>query len=99
MWWTCAACGKRWERIPLTEFEPSMSNPLDDNDILTFGKHLGYTYLQVWKQDPNYCQWVLETAEMGDASPQLKRFAHYVAQKERQEGFPEIPAGRFDEEL
>ena len=45
------------------------------------------------------------TADKGDSSPQLKRFARYCAQEEVRHPRPDpydpdnIPAGRMDEEL
>jgi len=68
-------------------------------DVVTFGTYMGMTYQQVWKQHQGYCQWILQTAETGDASPQLRRFATYVVQMEQNFGFQEVQAGSLDEEL
>jgi len=98
-WWTCLACGNRFDRIPLSEFEPTQGAPVSDKDLITFGTHMGHTYQHVWNKHQGYCQWVLQTAEMGDSSTPLRRFATYIAQMEQRMGFQSIPAGRFDEAL
>lgn len=98
-WWTCMACQSRFDRIPLEEFEPKMGDTTTDHDLLTFGTHMGHTYRQVWDRNQNYCQWILQTAENGDSSQQLRRFAQYVARMEQQMGFAEVLAGSLDEEL
>ena len=65
---------------------------------MTFGKYAGMSYNTVWMTDPSYCQWAIKTVESGDpSSPDLVRFARFVAQKESQ--MPDIPAGKMDEEL
>ena len=61
-----------------------MTGPTTDTEVLTFGKCVGQTYLQTATKNPNYCQWILQTAEGdGDSSPQLKRFAQYLVDRER----------------
>ena len=96
-WWICLACGARWERIPLSQYETD--SPGLDKDLITFGKHMGKTYETVLRTDLPYCQWALQTVESGDShSPQLKKFAKYVVSKENR-GYQDIPAGRMDEEL
>jgi hypothetical protein len=96
-WWSCQACGTRWERIPLSKFETT-SQP-SCKDLLTFGKHAGKTYDFVYLNHINDCEWILKTAESGDdACAQLVKFARYLATREaRSPG--DIPAGRMDEEL
>ena len=96
-------CGTRWERIPLSDYETD--SPGHDKDFITFGKHLGKTYETVLRTDIPYCQWALQTVESGDTqscSPQLKKFATYVATKDSRgcsTNYQDIPAGRMDEEL
>ena len=96
-WWSCQACGTRWERIPLSKFETT-SQP-SCKDLLTFGKHAGKTYDFVYLNHINYCEWILRTVESGDdAGLQLFKFARYLATREaRSPG--DVPAGRMDEEL
>ena len=97
IWWTCTGCGNRWERVPLSKFETT--SPSSDKDLLTFGKYLGKSYDYVYLNDPQYCGWVLMTAESGDSpSPQLIKFAKYLATREIRRA-EDVPAGRMDEEL
>ena len=103
-WWCCLVCGRRWERLPLSSFERP-NEAASGHHILTFGLHAGKTYDTVFKNHTQYCCWVLNTAESGDAScPALKRYASYIAAREARTPYPnrtpeDIPAGRMDEEL
>ena len=77
LWWTCLLCNSRWERYavpaPQTEGTPA------DSDIILFGKHAGLTFLEVYNKYPSYCNWVLETQEMGESPSQhLLYFAKYL---------------------
>ena len=95
-WWSCQACGTRWERIPLSKFETT-SQP-SCKDLLTFGKHAGKTYDFVYLNHINYCEWILKAESGDDACAQLVKFARYLATREaRSPG--DVPAGRMDEEL
>jgi len=97
-WWCCQACGARWDRILLSKYEPTTSQP-SGKDLVTFGKHAGKTYDNVFLNNPGYCDWIMKTAEEGDdAGVQLIKFARYLATREARS--PEdVPAGRMDEEL
>jgi hypothetical protein len=98
-WWTCIACGTRWARIPLSHYELHSAGQSNGNDLVTFGMHAGKTYNTVYHKHQQYCEWVLQTAETGDdPSPQLIKFARYLATKEARDP-NDIPAGRMDEEL
>jgi len=97
--WYCKECGNRWKRIPLSDFEPSLHTTILHTDIITFGKYMGRTYRQVWNLDPPYCQYIMQSAEVGEATAPVRRLAQYMAQMEREEGFRDIPAGRMDDEL
>ena len=68
-------------------------------DIICFGKHMGKTCKTVYEKYPEYCEWILKTAETGDdPCQQLMKFAKYLASREAPN--PEnIPAGRMDEAL
>ena len=97
-WWYCQACGTRWERILLSNFEGT-SNHQNGTDLITFGKHAGKTYNTVYVTHPDYCEWILKTAETGDSpSPELLKFAKYLATREARSP-DDIPAGEMDEEL
>ena len=102
-WWTCKACGSRWERIPIANFEPKKGSSIHDNDLITWGKYTGHTYLYVWNQDKHWCSLALMMGEQEEASYLNTRFATYLAHKELEEGMKlseyEIPAGRLDMEL
>ena len=68
-------------------------------DLITFGKHTGKTYNTVYVQHPDYCEWILRTAETGDSPSQsLLRFADFLATKQMR-SVDDIPSGRMDEEL
>ena len=56
-------------------------------DLVTFGKHTGETYQEVYSQDRMYCQWVLMTVEAGESSAQILRLAQYVYQMDVQETY------------
>ena len=97
-WWICQACGTRWERLPLVKFESTGAQPRC-KDLITFGMHCGKTYDTVYLNHPEYCDWILRTAESGDdASAVLKKFARYLATREVRDPM-DVPAGRMDEEL
>ena len=82
MWWTCANCQSRWERRTV-DTTPA-TGPPTDTEVLTFGKCVGQTYKQTATKNPDYCQWILQTADGdGDSCPQLKRFAQYLVDRER----------------
>lgn len=97
-WWCCQACGTRWERILLSSFEGTKDRQ-SGTDLITFGKHAGKTYNTVYVQHPDYCDWILRTAETGDSPCQsLLKFAKYLATREARSP-DDIPAGRMDDEL
>ena len=96
-WWTCMACGSRWERLPLTHFEENAA--ASDRTVITFGQYMGATFGGIWKIDPQYCNWIMSTVESGDkCCAQMKKFAQYIAQREQRQA-ADIPAGAMDEEL
>ena len=50
--------------------------PLTEHSVLTFGKHKNHTYANVKAMYPDYCAWVLMTAnESEDCDLGLYRFA------------------------
>jgi len=97
-WWTCVSCQSRWERRPL-DTTPA-TGPPTDTEVLTFGKFVGQTYLQTATMNPNYCKWILQTADGdGDSSPQLTRFAQYLVSRERAEADETRPSRETDSEM
>ena len=76
-WWTCVDCLSRWERLPANTLLEM--NPEDlGQEMVSFGKHAGSTYQQVKQEDPKYCQWVMQTTEYGEPSPEMRRLAQYL---------------------
>lgn len=47
-------------------------------DPLGFGMHSHLTYQEAQDQQTSYCQWVLDTAQEGDACFRLRRFAEWL---------------------
>ena len=66
LWWFCEKCASRWNRLAVSQVN-SCPEPLDD-DIVTFGNHLGKKYVEVYMTDPKYCERVMETVAQGEAS-------------------------------
>lgn len=50
----------------------------DATSIVSFGKHSGLTFEEIFAQQPNYCQWVLKKAAEPEASANVKALAAYV---------------------
>ena len=51
--------------------------------MMTFGKYTAMTYEEVWREDYQYCQWAMQTAETeSSVSLQLQRFARYCQNME-----------------
>ena len=85
---------------PLIEVRDNIGLPIrSGKDQVTFGKHAGMTYDEVYKKHPSYCNWVMHTAEVGDdPGASLVKFARHLATREARS--PEdVPAGRMDEAL
>ena len=85
-WWLCKACLSRWERLTPQEIDQSPNQDPGDHTIVTFGKHMGSTYLQVL-EDQNYVQWIQMTAQHGDPSPDLQKLASYIQTKALEETY------------
>ena len=76
LWWFCEKCASRWARQAVAEVNLSLE-PLND-DIVTFGKHMGKKYVEVYMTDPKYCEWVMESVAQSEASEQHLRLAHFI---------------------
>lgn len=50
----------------------------DPTDAVGFGKHSSLTYEEVKKHQPQYCSWVLKTAQEGECDPRLRRLAGWL---------------------
>ena len=57
-WWTCQKCQSRWARLETPDIPFAQ-----DQDLILFGKHAGTSYQEMLQQDPEYCNWVLETVQ------------------------------------
>ena len=84
-WWFCTKCASRWTRTDLARVNES-AEPLDE-DLITFGKHMGKTYTQVYVDDPGYCEWVMTTIAQSEGSPALQRLAHFIHIQQTAETF------------
>jgi len=88
-WWTCQKCLSRWDRIP-DALNPSSFAAPNDEDLVTFGKHAGSTFLHVYLEDTPYCEWVLRTLEEvptpAKGSP-LQRLAQYITAQNIRESY------------
>ena len=78
-WWTCERCKTRWERLPCgVDRIPQETTIPKDTDILTAGKYMGHTYQNVYTQDWEYCQWILQTSSQEQELPWVNHFAVYL---------------------
>ena len=84
-WWFCTKCASRWARTDLAHVNES-AEPLDE-DLITFGKHMGKTYAQVYVDDPGYCEWVMTTVAQSEGSPALQRLDHFIHTQQTAETF------------
>ena len=48
--WTCSKCASRWKRKDLALMNSESADPMSE-DLVTFGKHMGKTYAQVFLED------------------------------------------------
>ena len=84
-WWTCTKCASRWARTDLAIVNES-AEPMGE-DLVTFGKHMGKTYAQVYQEDQSYCEWVMTTVVQTEGAPPLQRLAHYIHTQQTAETF------------
>ena len=77
-WWTCERCKTRWERLPMSQIQPPAGAVPKDSDVLTAGKYMGHTYQDVYTQDWEYCQWILQTSNQEQEIPWINHFALYL---------------------
>ena len=73
----CSQCLSRWERSDIHRATET-GITLNPHDLVTFGKHTGSTYQEVYQTDKPYCQWVMMTAQMGESSEEVTRLATYI---------------------
>ena len=80
-WWTCLRCGARWERMDLPA--SSATGPATVTTVMTSGRHAGKTFGEIFTEDQHYVQWAMMSVEMGDATPEVRRFAQFAVTLER----------------
>jgi hypothetical protein len=86
-WWTCKKCLSRWERLESSEVTSKTAEP-QDQDLVTFGKHSGSTYLEVYQKDQPYCTWISEALSHGELqNGPILRLARYVELQQIAETF------------
>jgi hypothetical protein len=106
-WWLCKDCVSRWERLPSNYLAALNSvaqerTPLDrDLHLLTWGKHAGTTYQEVFHTDPSYVKWVLETAtHEKEVTSNFTHLVEYFQAKALQETFEQdgthVPVEEYD---
>ena len=74
----CQRCHARWLRTDLQNLAADLQMDPRDDSTLSYGKYCTWTYLEVYQRDPGYCNWTLQTAELGEATPALRHFAAYL---------------------
>ena len=81
MWWTCLRCGARWERsaLPTT----NTTEPATMTTMMTSGRYAGRAFGEIFTEDQHYVQWAMMSVEMGDATPEINRFARFAVTMER----------------
>ena len=81
--WVCLECQTRWQRYHVDEANPG---PPRHNHIVMFGRHVGKTYKEVYNNNPEYCQWVTNTANTEpNPSPGFQKFARWIEETEKKE--------------
>ena len=50
-----------------------------ETDPLGFGKYGSLSYMEVLREHPEYCKWVQETSQEGEANPRLHRLAQWLS--------------------
>ena len=51
----------------------------DPTDAVGFGKHSSLTYEEVKAHQPQYCSWILKTAQESECDPRLRRLAGWLS--------------------
>ena len=62
----------------MSQVQPQATAIPKDSDILTAGKYMGHTYQDVYTQDWEYCQWILQTSSQEQELPWVNHFALYL---------------------
>ena len=83
----CRMCHRRWKRIDVNEFKVDFGEVPRDDHVLNFGKYMTWKYLEAYREDPDYCTWILQTADLSrgtdhESTVALKHFAQYIFLKD-----------------
>ena len=62
----------------MSQVQPQAGAIPKDSDVLTAGKYMGHTYQDVYTQDWEYCQWILQTSNQEQEIPWVNHFALYL---------------------
>ena len=62
----------------MATISPSYDQIPKDSDILTQGRYMGSTYLEVITQDWTYCEWIVTTSQQEASMPWINHFALYI---------------------
>ena len=84
----CRVCHRRWKRIDLEEFTVDFGETPRDDHTLNYGRYMSWKYLEVYREDHDYCTWTLQTADMNrgtchESTVALKHFAQYIFLKDQ----------------
>ena len=81
--WVCLECQTRWQRYLVDEANPG---PPRGSHVVLFGRHMGKTYKEVYQNNPDYCEWVIRTANTEtNPSPGFTKFARWIEHQEKKE--------------
>ena len=62
----------------MATISPDYNQIPTDRDLLTQGRYMGSTYLEVITQDWPYCEWVVTTSQQEASMPWINHFALYI---------------------
>ena len=62
----------------MEQVRPTAGPTSKDTGILVHGKYQGHTYQEVYTQDWEYCQWILQTSSQEQELPWVNHFALYL---------------------
>lgn len=101
--WRCKMCKSRWRRYAVSDYQIAFQKSGQNmkERILMEGKYAGNTFLEIYKMDGPYVQYILMACENDpDLSLELRTFAQWAAQQEREDPMIwEIPTPSLDDEL
>ena len=63
---------------------PNHDQDPKDDDLLTQGRYMGSTYVEVLSNDWTYCNWVVNTSHQEASMPWINHFALYIQNHQAQ---------------